>query len=457
MMPWFNDVNEEGGKVTNQGGSLTKLVTKKIACCALLVLMAVATGNITRGSAAPSSPELESNSYARTLQDVVSKGQQIGQHKDTLGSSTMKLGICAIVKDEGPYLSEWIEHHKLIGFDTILLYNDHSTDDTQCVLDSYAEQGFVLRVPDDIGGKYMKDLPWRTRGQIDNIQKAIFEACRRYLADEEQKNGEVGSTWMLTNDVDEFVWFDENKYRNLKTALSSTLSAISVERPDAKSVSLPNCIFGSSGKDTYEPGLVMQRFIHRDKNFYCESLRAGTKEGRATGEDLSFAMAGKGFSRVASLVEDQTRPHMHKVRDDQTMQILRTYIDAQTVGMNMKLAHYKTKSREEFFDRTCISRYVEKYFDPSHTFNNGGRAYPGCCSPGSFFNYMNHHFAQKDNMMQFFAQRLESRMSNFGQNCTRQVQQKVCPDSLMMNRNNEGLSLLQQHLEHVLSPSTDEY
>jgi hypothetical protein len=49
-----------------------------------------------------------------------------------------KLAICANVKDEAPYLAEWIEHHKLIGFDSILLYNDGSTDDTQCILDAYA-------------------------------------------------------------------------------------------------------------------------------------------------------------------------------------------------------------------------------------------------------------------------------------------------------------------------------
>ena len=56
-------------------------------------------------------------------------------------------------------LDEWIEHHKSIGFDFILLYNDKSADDTQCVLDAYALQGDVTRVPEDIGNGYMENLP----------------------------------------------------------------------------------------------------------------------------------------------------------------------------------------------------------------------------------------------------------------------------------------------------------
>ena len=232
----------------------------------------------------------------------------------------IKLVICAIARDEAPYLSEWIEHHKLIGFDTILLYNDHSTDDTQCVLDAYAKQDFVVRVPENIGSKYMKDLPWVVnKGQItDDPQQAIFEACRRYLVDEEKKNGEVGATWMLTNDVDEFVWFDNDKYENMKTALSSMLSAIWIEKPWVKSIRLPNCLFGSSGEDTYAPGLVMQRFIHRDKNKLDKY---------------------KAFSRVSSVASFK-RPEEHFV-DGQVLS------GARDIVSYFHLVHYKTKSRRE--------------------------------------------------------------------------------------------------------------
>ena len=58
----------------------------------------------------------------------------------------MKFAICAWVLNEAPYLSEWIEHHVAIGFDTIILHNDNSDDDTQCVIDAYADKGLVMKI-----------------------------------------------------------------------------------------------------------------------------------------------------------------------------------------------------------------------------------------------------------------------------------------------------------------------
>ena len=136
----------------------------------------------------------------------------------------MRLVICATVKDEALYLAKWIEHHRSIGFDRLLLYDDGSADVTRCVLDAYARRSDVTRIPEDVGAHHMEDLPWRHKGQIlDNPQQAIFEAGRRYLVDRERDSGEVGSTWMLTSDVNEFLWFHRESAQgpaNAKDALS---------------------------------------------------------------------------------------------------------------------------------------------------------------------------------------------------------------------------------------------
>ena len=245
----------------------------------------------------------------------------------TEATATVKLAICAIVKDEAPYLAEWIEHHKSIGFDFILLYNDKSADDTQCVLDAYARRGDVTRVPEDIGNSYMEDLPWIHEGQIpNNPQQAIFEACRRYLVDEERSSGEAGSTWMLTNDVDEFLWFDRD-FGNVMNSLATMLLEFSSEQP--KSIVVPTCMFGHSGKESFEPEPVMRRFVHRDNNTDCAAKR---REGL-------WATVGKAFSHVSSIATF-TRPEEHVVLGGS---ILR---DVTKVGAYMRLAHYKTKSRE---------------------------------------------------------------------------------------------------------------
>lgn len=50
--------------------------------------------------------------------------------------------LVAIAKDEGPYLREWALYHKKVcGFDDIFVYENDSTDDTRCELESMAADG----------------------------------------------------------------------------------------------------------------------------------------------------------------------------------------------------------------------------------------------------------------------------------------------------------------------------
>lgn len=57
-----------------------------------------------------------------------------------------KVSLCLIFKDEGPYLKEWIEYHRLIGVDHFYLYNNFSTDNYQEILKPYIEQGIVTLI-----------------------------------------------------------------------------------------------------------------------------------------------------------------------------------------------------------------------------------------------------------------------------------------------------------------------
>ena len=67
--------------------------------------------------------------------------------------------IYATVKDKVPYLAKWSNHHKLIGFGRLVMYDDGSANSTRCVLDTYVRRNDVTRIPEDIGACHMKDLP----------------------------------------------------------------------------------------------------------------------------------------------------------------------------------------------------------------------------------------------------------------------------------------------------------
>lgn len=53
------------------------------------------------------------------------------------------VSICAIFKDEGPYLREWIEFHRIVGVEHFYLYNNKSSDNYDEILAPYIEEGLV--------------------------------------------------------------------------------------------------------------------------------------------------------------------------------------------------------------------------------------------------------------------------------------------------------------------------
>ena len=56
----------------------------------------------------------------------------------------MKLGtttLVATVKNEGPYLWEWVAYHKSIGFDNIVIFQNDSNDMTHGILHEMRSAG----------------------------------------------------------------------------------------------------------------------------------------------------------------------------------------------------------------------------------------------------------------------------------------------------------------------------
>ena len=51
--------------------------------------------------------------------------------------------ICSIFKNEAPFLKEFIEYHRLVGFEHFYFYNNNSEDDYLSVLKPYIDAGIV--------------------------------------------------------------------------------------------------------------------------------------------------------------------------------------------------------------------------------------------------------------------------------------------------------------------------
>lgn len=100
-----------------------------------------------------------------------------------------ELALCAIFKDEAPYLKEWIEFHNLVGVQRFYLYNNLSTDNYLEVLEPYIKSNLVE----------LKDWPYKyqTAKQWNKIQ------CTAYKDAIKKTKGLV--RWLALIDTDEFL------------------------------------------------------------------------------------------------------------------------------------------------------------------------------------------------------------------------------------------------------------
>jgi len=90
-----------------------------------------------------------------------------------------ELAIAAMFQNEGPYIKEWIEYHRMVGVDHFWLYNDASTDNWHEVLAPYISEG-VVEVVDWPSGSFLNFINTQWRAAIDAIEKA--NGCAKWLA-----------------------------------------------------------------------------------------------------------------------------------------------------------------------------------------------------------------------------------------------------------------------------------
>ena len=91
------------------------------------------------------------------------------------------ISVCAIFKDEGCYLKEWIEFHKIIGIEHFYLYNNFSSDNYLEALEPYIQAGDVT----------LTDWP------VPQGQMSAYQECFNRFRDD--------TNWLAFIDLDEFI------------------------------------------------------------------------------------------------------------------------------------------------------------------------------------------------------------------------------------------------------------
>lgn len=140
--------------------------------------------------------------------------------------------IITCMKNEGPFILEWVAHHHAIGFDHFLVFTNDCDDGTVELLDALADLGLVTRL----------DNPYQQMGSGYNPQKGALKYAEGLdLA----RNAE----WIHIIDVDEFV--------NIHVG-NGTLNDLFGAVPDARMISMQWRLFGNSGRVAYEDCLLTE-------------------------------------------------------------------------------------------------------------------------------------------------------------------------------------------------------
>ncbi|MEM9788663.1 MAG: glycosyltransferase family 2 protein, partial [Pseudomonadota bacterium] len=140
--------------------------------------------------------------------------------------------IVTTMKNEGPFILEWLAHHRAIGFDDFLVYTNDCGDGTDTMLQLLMDKGFVQH----------RDNPYRAmklRPQHAALQAAEDEPLIR------------NAKWVACIDVDEYI--------NIKTG-DGTLDALFDAVPDANMIAMTWRLFGNADIHAFDDAPVTGQF-----------------------------------------------------------------------------------------------------------------------------------------------------------------------------------------------------
>ncbi len=223
----------------------------------------------------------------------------------------MKSLLCAIVKNENKYLSEWVQYYRELGFDGILIYDNNDIDGETIDL----QYDYISII--DYRGKHIS----RNDDSFTmDDQEIVYNDC--YF------NHSSGYDWVAFFDVDEFLTIDNN----LK--INEFLSQDKFSNTDAIQINWE--VYGDSGNIRYDERPVIERFttpIKSNDIFVKSIIRTGNPNllvVRAHSPEITNGI----FSYPDGSTTKQGS--VQKVN----------YSGA-------RIRHYYTKTIEEWIDRRC--------------------------------------------------------------------------------------------------------
>jgi len=158
-----------------------------------------------------------------------------------------RIVLVTCVKNEGPFLLEWLAHNRAIGVTDFLIFSNDCDDGTAELLDMLDAKGLVRHIPN----------PSMVLGSDQHLNLALMNA--RYHRDFHRCD------YCLVVDVDEFVQID---------VADGTLNGLIALNGQPDAISISELLYGFGGVERFEDRLVTDTFRISD------DLRPGLRRAR---------------------------------------------------------------------------------------------------------------------------------------------------------------------------------
>jgi Glycosyltransferase family 92 len=264
-------------------------------------------------------------------------------------TTELYLAICAIFRDEAPYLAEWITFHQLVGVEHFFLYDNNSTDDCAAVLRPFITAGTVT----------LEQWP------IPFHEKAQRQAYSHCL---ESVRGRV--RWLACIDIDEFLFAPDSD--NLAVTLTD------YEAWPGVVVHWQN--YGSAGRLEPSGEPVIERFPWRARTTWIRNRKVKSIV------DPARTVAPSGVHHFCyvggALAVDETKtPVRTKPRAPYTKRLKPLYarlgpllrhidpysaanIDSKRICVErLRINHYPVKSYQECHNKMTLKQEKGRYTD----------------------------------------------------------------------------------------------
>jgi hypothetical protein len=183
-------------------------------------------------------PEWRQSGAAPALEQTNRLG--VMSKQDELSHPGLRITAVTCVKNEGPFLLEWIAFNRVIGVTDFLFYSNDCSDGTDRMLDALALRGIVRHLPNPAEGRNY---------QMEALQHAASQDIV------------TGADWVWVADVDEFL--------NIHVG-DHTIPALIAACGDPQAISVNFQFFANDGVEAFEDRPVIAQFTRsHNPDIWC--------------------------------------------------------------------------------------------------------------------------------------------------------------------------------------------